>query len=231
MSPEISPALTAPRTWTARVLAHRPLSPTAFELTLSRDGAAFRAGQLVTVHGRDLLEERTYTIASGEQDDALCILYRLIPEGRLTPFLARLKAGDEIQVSAPYGEFTVRDPDRPMVFIATGTGIAPCRAYRRTYPGLKLTVLHGVRQAADLFYRAELEPGAPYYACVSGEAAPGCFAGRVTACALNLTFPPDAHFYLCGANEMFYGMRDLLQARGIDLANAFSEAYYYQLDD
>ena len=231
MSPEISPALTAPRTWTARVLAHRPLSPTAFELTLSRDGAAFRAGQLVTVHGRDLLEERTYTIASGEQDDALCILYRLIPEGRLTPFLARLKAGDEIQVSAPYGEFTVRDPDRPAVFIATGTGIAPCIAYRRTYPQLNLTVLHGVRSEDDLFYRAELEAGAAYHACVSGHAGPACFKGRVTACATTLAFPPEAHFYLCGANEMFYEMRDLLEARGIPLANVFTEAYYYRLDD
>lgn len=220
-----------PRAWTARVLSHRQLSPTGFELKLNRDGAPFRAGQLLTVHGRDLLEERTYTIASGEQDDFLCVLYRLMPAGRLTPYLASLKPGDPLQISAPYGEFTIRDPARPLVFIATGTGIAPCRAYRRTHPQLKLTVLHGVRTAADLFYREELAPGSDYHACVSGEAAPGCFAGRVTALAQTIDFPPDAHFYLCGANEMFYEMRDVLQARGIPLANAFTEAYYYQLDD
>ncbi len=220
-----------PRRWNTRVLSHRPLSPTAFELTLRRDGLAFQAGQLLTIHGRNLLDDRCYTIASGENDDELRVLYRLVPGGRLTPQLAQLKPGDAVEISAPYGEFTLRDPARPLIFVATGTGIAPCRAYLRTYPSLRLTVLHGVRTAADLFYRDELAAGADYHACVSGESAPGCFAGRVTACARTLDFPPEAQFYLCGANEMFYEMRDLLQGRGIALANAFSEAYYYGLDD
>lgn len=220
-----------PHRWSARVMAHRALSPTAFELKLSRDQVGFRAGQLLTVHGPDLLADRTYTIASGETEDTLNVLYRRMPAGVLTPRLARLQPGDHLDISAPYGEFTLRDPARPVVFIATGTGIAPAVAFHRTYPGLDLTLLHGVRTAADLFYRDELSDGGRYHACVSGEAAPGCFHGRVTACAANLTFPPDAHFYLCGANEMFYEMRDLLQARGIPLAKVFTEAYYYRLDD
>lgn len=220
-----------PRVWTARVLSNRQLSATGYELKLSRDGAEFQAGQLLTVHGADLLHDRTYTIASGERDESLCILYRLIPSGRLTPHLAGLQSGDTLKVSAPYGEFVLRDPARPVVFIATGTGIAPCIAYRRTYPQLNLTVLHGVRSEDDLFYRAELEAGTAYHACVSGPAGPASFKGRVTACAARLAFPPEAHFYLCGANEMFYEMRDLLEARGIPLANVFTEAYYYRLDD
>lgn len=220
-----------PPRWPARVVAHRALSPTGFELKLSRDGADFRAGQLLTVHGPDVLADRTYTIASGEREDTLTILYRLMPAGVLTPRLADLRAGDHLEVSAPYGEFTLRDPARPIVFIATGTGIAPAVAFHRTYPGLDLTILHGVRTAADLFYRDELSAGGRYHACVSGEAAPDCFHGRVTACSAGLAFPPHAHFYLCGANEMFYEMRDLLQARAIPLANVFTEAYYYRLDD
>lgn len=225
------PRTSPPRTWLARVQANRQLSATGFELKLSRDGAQFRAGQLLTVHGADVLHDRTYTIASGEGDESLCILYRLIPSGLLTPQLARLKSGDTVQVSAPYGEFVLRDRARPIVFVATGTGIAPCIAYRRSHPDLQLTVLHGVRSVDDLFYRAELETGAHYHACVSNETHPGCFRGRVTACAAALTFPPEAHFYLCGANEMFYEMRDLLESRGIPLANVFTEAYYYRLDE
>lgn len=145
--------------------------------------------------------------------------------------MAGLRPGAPLQVSAPYGEFVLRDPARPVVFVATGTGIAPCIAFRRTYPELNLTVLHGTRSEDDLFYRAELEAGTVYHACVSGDAGPTCFKGRVTACAAELTFPPEAHFYLCGANEMFFEMRDLLEARGIPLANVFTEAYYYRLDD
>lgn len=221
----------APRTWNARVLSQRRLSATGYELQLSRDGAEFHAGQLLTVHGANVLHDRTYTIASGECDESLRLLYRLIPTGALTPRLVTLQPGDHLKVSAPYGEFILRDPARPVVFIATGTGIAPCIAYRRTHPRLNLTVLHGVRSEGDLFYRAELEAGAAYHACVSGDAGSSCFKGRVTACAAHLVFPAGAHFYLCGANEMFYEMRDLLEARGIPLANVFSEAYYYRLDE
>ncbi len=226
MLPE-SPAAHAPpvRRWTARVLSHRPLSRTAFELVLSRDGVPFAAGQLLTIHGRELTEDRNYTIASGERDDFLTVLYRLIPGGILTPQLRALRAGDAVDVSAPCGEFVLRDRARPIVFVATGTGIAPCRAYARTHPDLDLTILHGVRTAEDLFYREEFA-GRPYHPCLSAESGAG-FHGRVTDFSRTFDFPAGAHFYLCGANEMFYEMRDLLKERGIDPAALFTEAYYY----
>lgn len=216
------------RRWRARVLDHRPLSSTAFELTLSRDGLAFRAGQLLNVHGRDPLDDRNYTIASGEQDDVLHVIYRLIPGGRLTPQLASLGAGDDLDVSGPMGEFVLRDLARPIVFIATGTGIAPARSYWRTHPGLDLTLLHGVRSQEDLFYRTEFA-GASYHPCVSGAAGVG-FHGRVTGLLRDMSLAPETHLYLCGANEMFYDVRDILQARGFPLSQVFTEAYYYSDD-
>lgn len=224
-----SPASTTTpvRRWKARILRHRSVSPTAFELTLSRDGLEFRAGQLLTIHGREVYEDRNYTIASGERDAVLQILYRLIPNGVLTPRLAALREGDDLDISAPCGEFVLRDRTRPIVFIATGTGIAPCRSYLRTYPDLNLTVLHGVRTMEDLFYREEFS-GVSYHPCLSADPRAGFFHGRVTDFSRSFIFPPDAHFYLCGANEMFYEMRDLLSARGIHPAALFTEAYYYR---
>lgn len=214
------------RRWRTRVLRHRALSATAFELTLRRDGLAFRAGQLLNVHGRDPLDDRNYTLAAGERDEALHLLYRLVPAGRLTPQLAALREGDELEVSGPMGEFVLRDATRPVLFIATGTGIAPARAYWRTHPGLRLTLLHGVRTREDLFYRDEFA-GTAYHPCVSGEAGTE-FHGRVTARLRDLPLAADTHVYLCGANEMFYEVRDLLQARGFPLAQVFTEAYYYR---
>lgn len=213
----------------ARVLSHKPLSTTAFELRFERLGIAFRAGQLLAIHGPDHFEDRSYSIASGESDDELRVLYRLIPSGKLTPRLARLAAGDTARISAPYGEFLVRDPARPLVFIATGTGIAPCRSYIRTHPRLDLTVLHGVRSRDDLFYRDDFA-GGRYLPCVSSERVDG-FRGRVTDRARAVDFPADAHFYLCGANEMFYEMRDVLTARGIGADRIFTEAYYYRHEE
>lgn len=223
-------AHTAPllRRWNARILGNRPISPTAYEMTISREGTPFGAGQLITLHGRELYEDRNYTIASGEHDDFLQVLYRVIPSGVLTPQLVKMPVGADIAVSAPCGEFVLRDRNRPIVFIATGTGIAPCRAYSRTHPDLNLTVLHGVRTMEDLFYRDEFARR-PYHPCLSADDRLG-LKGRVTDFSKNFTFPEGAHFYLCGANEMFYEMRDILRDKGVPQSDIFTEAYYYSYE-
>lgn len=225
----MSPALQLPARITSRVIALRRLSATGRELTLERGGLPFRAGQLVTVHGPDELADRSYTICSGEQDDQLQILFRLIPHGRLTPRLDALRVGDHIELSGPLGEFTLRDPAAQIFFFATGTGVAPARSFLRSHPGLNLTLVHGVREEADLFYRGEFG-GIDYRPCVSG-GAPPLFHGRVTGLAAAMDLPAGAHYYLCGANEMFYDMRDVLAARGVPPEHVFTEAYYYRADD
>lgn len=227
---------TAPQRITTRVVALRRLSETGWELTLERGGIEFRAGQLVHIHGRAEHDGRSYTICSGERDEHVQVVFRLIPEGVLTPQLVALRAGASVEIAGPYGEFTIRDPARQMFFVATGTGIAPARSYVRSHAGLKLTVLHGVRVGEDLFYRDEFA-GCAYHPCVSGEgsltltAMGEIFRGRVTGRAAQLELPAEAHYYLCGANEMFYDMRDLLAGRGVPPGNIFTEAYYYRGDD
>ena len=144
---------------TSRVLANQAVSPTAFCLTLERTGLEFRAGELVSLHGRDRLDARDYTIASGERDPCLRVLVRLIPHGALTPQLAALRPGDPLELTGPYGTFTVRDPERPLVFVATGTGIAPALAFRRSHPDLNLTVLHGVARRDSSGATVALESG------------------------------------------------------------------------
>ena len=51
-----------PRQWVTRVAAMDRLSSTGYALQLERDGLVFRPGQLVNLHGRDHLEDRSYTI-------------------------------------------------------------------------------------------------------------------------------------------------------------------------
>ena len=213
---------------TSRVLRNDRVSSTAFCLTLERAGLVFRAGELVSLHGRDRLDARDYTIASGETDPHLRVLVRLIPHGALTPQLAALRPGDPLDITGPYGTFTVRNPSNPLVFIATGTGIAPALAYRRSHPGLALTVLHGVARAEDLFFREEFDP-ASYLPCVSREPVDG-WQGRVTDRLEKAELPVGADFYLCGANEMIYQATDLLTARGVPRDRIFHEPYYYRWD-
>jgi ferredoxin--NADP+ reductase/benzoate/toluate 1,2-dioxygenase reductase subunit len=233
MHPELQSPITdrlPQRRRAARVLDLKQLSSTGYELTIERGDLPFTAGQLITIHGPSVLEDRSYTISSGEQDNTIQVLFRKIPTGKLTPRLAGLSPGDALEISGPFGEFVLRDPTRPVVFIATGTGVAPCRAYLRTRSDLRVTLVHGVRLAEDLFYRDEFAGRTAYHPCVSGEDGFG-FRGRVTDLCRDLDFDPDSHFYLCGANEMFYDMRDLLEARGVDAHAIFTEAYYYRSDE
>jgi len=228
---KLTPTAILPKTVTTRVVALNRLSDTGYELILEREGITFRPGQLINIHGRNHLEDRSYTVCSGDREERLTILFRLVPSGILTPQLAALKAGSSINISGPYGEFTVRDPLRPLVFFATGTGVAPCRAYRQSYPDIRITLVHGVRTEQDLFYRDEFNR-IPYIPCLSGDAnAQNVFHGRVTDFAGTNTFDENSHYYLCGANEMIYAMQELLEKRGVARSCIFTEAYYYRSDD
>ncbi len=213
------------------VLHSRPLSADAVELRLKRpEGFCFNAGELVTLHGKSPLDRRDYTIASGEDDPFIDVLYRVIAGGSLTPQLAALESGGTIHISGPLGTFTIRDRARPMVFIATGTGIAPCRSYLRSHPELDVTVFHGVRTPNDRYYHRELFEKYRYHPCISRpeDSTP---KRRVTDALREAELDINAHYYLCGANEMFYDVHDLLTDRGIPAEQIFAEAYYYKMEN
>jgi ferredoxin-NADP reductase len=81
---------------------------------------------------------RTFTIASGPQDDDLMIATRL----RDTAFkrvLASVPIGTEVQAEGPDGSFTLQqDASRPAVFLTGGIGITPFRSMIRDAVARKL---------------------------------------------------------------------------------------------
>lgn len=220
--------MTTSHRFTSRVLEHRQLSAHGYELVLSREGLEFQPGRLATLHGRDITEDRSYSIASGRQDDFIAILYRMIPDGVLTPQLHRLRRGDEVDVSAPFGQFVLRDPEKPVVFIATGTGVAPCRSYVRSYPDLDLTLIMGVQHEEDLYYREEFEPH-HFIPCVSREPSSN-LPHRVTDVINAWEDSGYCHYYLCGAFSMIFDVHALLRDKGVEDSRIFTEEYYYQSD-
>lgn len=186
----------------------------------------FEPGMLLTIHGSDRTHDREYSICTAPQNDHLQILYRYISSGRLTTYLRTLRVGDELLVSGAHGGFLLRDRSVPIVFIGTGTGIAPCLSFLRAYPELDLTVIHGVRDDEDLFYAGELSRHT-YFPCVSRSERPE-IRRHVTDLLSGRTFAPAAHYYLCGAYEMIYDAMEILIDRGVDRASIFQEPYYYQ---
>lgn len=94
-----------------------------------RPGKRFEylAGQYVGLrYGNN---SRAYSIASSPTRDTVEICVRRVPEGRLSPKLvADLAVGDEVTMRGPRGDLVLNDPsERDMVFLATGTGVAPLK--------------------------------------------------------------------------------------------------------
>lgn len=201
--------------------------PGSIELRFERHGVAFKAGEEIQVHGEDHTQDRVYSLLHGENDPFLSILFRVVPDGLMSPRLAALKTGDILHFTGPFGSFVLRDPARPAWFIATGTGIAPCLSFLRSHPSLDLTVLHGARLASELYERDLLQASCrAYHPCVSRETGTD-FHGRVTDLLPTLTLNDRADYYLCGANAMITDVRKQLLSRGIPDSSIFTEAYYF----
>jgi ferredoxin--NADP+ reductase len=93
-------------------------------------------------------------------------------EGVCSTFLCNLKAGDEVQITGPTGKEMLlpEDPDAKVIMMATGTGIAPFRAYlwrmfkdneRHANPDYQFKglawLVFGVATTPNILYKQELE--------------------------------------------------------------------------
>lgn len=200
----------------------------------------FVAGQFVNlaVPGARPRPERSYTVWSSPRDPAvldLCV--KLFEGGAGSELLRALRVGDPVSLRGPFGVFTLRPGEGPVVFVATATGLAPFHSMlldrlpeRDPRP---FRLYFGVRAQEDCFALDTLDrlrrdlPDFDYTVCLS-RPSPGWggFVGRVTAAIERDFSSPDADFYLCGNGAMIDEVRSLLKARGLDRKRIHVEKYY-----
>ena len=112
----------------------------------------------------DKLIQRAYSIASARSDtrefEFFLSLYR---EGQLTPRLLALKPGDRLYMGQRIvGSFKIAEtpPEKAIVMIGTGTGVAPfvsflrSHVHERTHP--RVVLVQGAATLNELAYYAEL---------------------------------------------------------------------------
>ena len=149
----------------ARVTSIEPLASDVLRLTLQLPQGTtlpFRAGQYINI----LLEDgqrRAFSFANAPQvRDHIELHVRRIPGGRFTGHVfTQMKVGDTLRFEGPLGDFTLRDSDSPILFVAGATGFAPIKsivedAFARgvTRP---MRLYWGVRKRADLYALALAE--------------------------------------------------------------------------
>jgi ferredoxin--NADP+ reductase/benzoate/toluate 1,2-dioxygenase reductase subunit len=205
----------------------RFLTETTFILRFDRGNIQFKAGQHIIVGLKGELNQREYSVYSGEQDDYLEILVREVIQGSVSLQLKKCKPGQLLQVNGPFGSFGLETFDmfsRKLVFIASGTGIAPFHSFVRSYPGINYTLIHGVRYKNEAYERNEYDPKR-YILCTSKDNK-GDHKGRVTRFLPDFPVDYNMLFYLCGNNSMIYEVYHILRDKGIPDENIISEVYF-----
>lgn len=158
-----------PKFYEAKISKILSLSSTVkhFVLDFPKDAdTRFAAGQFLMIHleKNGMPHKKSYSIASSpllaanKKQLELCIKH--VEGGFVSTFFFELKEGDKIQVSLPYGVFTVREPwAENLVFVGTGTGIAPLRGmiqalYEKDCQK-NIWLIFGNRYEADVLYNDE----------------------------------------------------------------------------
>lgn len=149
-----------PRIMPCKVHAHEPLAHDVMRVMLKLPESQrlqFLAGQYLEF----LLENgkrRAFSIANAPHDDAFIELHiRHVEGGTFTEFVFdSLKDRTVLRIEAPLGTFTLREEsDRPMLFIAGGTGFAPIKGMleHAFFSGIRrpMTLYWGVRSRRDLY--------------------------------------------------------------------------------
>jgi hypothetical protein len=117
---------------------------------------SFEAGQFVRI-GLDLNGERIarpFSFVNAPDDPVMEFYGVIVPEGPLSPALARLRPGDPVHIADnPAGWLILSElpPAQELWLVATGTGIAPFLSMLRTAAPWqrygKVILVHAVRQA------------------------------------------------------------------------------------
>lgn len=209
-----------------KIIQNKEIAPGIYSLTFKRN-YDFVAGQVVKITSSLNIAPRMYSIASSTNDANIQLIYDIKPEGTLTNILKDMKAGDDLFVSQPFGQFICNEDDA--WWIATGTGIAPFYSMMKSGERNNVKLVHGVRKPEHFLFGDEFSESLKnnYYKCCSGIKEKNTYYGRVTDFLNHLeNIPVNCKYYLCGSAEMVVDVRDILISKGVAYGNVFSEIYF-----
>lgn len=119
---------------TATVLSVTDLTPNVRQLVVlpKSQTLSFLPGQWVSLRlpvGPHPPLNRAYSMASpASPSGELTLVFDLVPQGMGSGYLSKLRAGDSVLLSGPYGRFVLPESrDREVVFVSRYTGLVPIR--------------------------------------------------------------------------------------------------------
>lgn len=213
----------------------------------ANDNFVYRAGQYVEFIMRDGAR-RSYSMANAPSHGPGVELHiRHMPGGRFTDLVfGSMKEKDILRIEGPMGSFFLREAsNKPMVFLASGTGFAPLKALleHMQHCGITrpVTLYWGGRRPADLYMddwvRAQCAamPHLRYVPVVSDALPEDAWQGRTGFVhrAVLEDFPDlSGHqVYACGASIVVdSAQRDFCAQAGLPADEFFADAFTSEAD-
>ncbi len=100
---------------------------------------------------------RSYSIASSPDDESIEFGVQMLPGGKVSSHLSRMKIGEQIEVRGPLGTHFLWQPSKQLVLVAGGSGVVPFISIL----GHELT-RNADHRAIHLFASAKTENTIPY---------------------------------------------------------------------
>ncbi|WP_225829893.1 globin domain-containing protein [Streptomyces sp. NK08204] len=193
------------------------------------------AGQYVSVcalMSDGVHQTRQYSLSNAPGDRVRRITVKRVasvadaPEGEVSNHLHRtVRVGDELTLSAPFGDVVLDDADTPLVLVSAGIGCTPMAGMLEHLAATGSTrpvwVLHADRSPADHALRADTrrlveqlpDARADFWYEEDAAQESGSRTGLMNLDGLGL--PADADVYLCGSVPFMRAVRSQLLEAGV----------------
>jgi CDP-4-dehydro-6-deoxyglucose reductase len=223
-----------------RIQSLEKLAPDVLKVVLRlppQQQFTYLPGQYIDVIGTGGMR-RSYSVANAPSADKCIELHiRQVPNGAMSQYwFKQAKPNDLLRLNGPLGTFFLRDvAGLHLVFLATGTGIAPVKAMLEGLAGMaeqnrprSIAVYWGGRTAQDMYWQPAATSLAHQFTPVLSkpEAAWSGVRGHVQqALMADKPLLSQTVVYACGSDAMIHSARQMLAAAGLPERLFYSDAF------
>ncbi len=204
----------------------------------------YLAGQYIDILLKDG-KRRSYSMANAPHNDELVELHlRNIAGGTFSRFaFTELKEKAVLRFEGPYGTFFLRESDKPIIFLAGGTGFAPIKAviedmfYKKI--DRPMVLYWGVRAVRDIYAQIPSEwqqanPNFTFIPVLSEPLLEDNWPGRTGLVheAVLADFPDLSGYqvYACGAPIMIEVAQKSFEQQGLPADEFFADSFTSAID-
>ena len=210
----------------AKIIEKTFLNPTTIELAIElSEPIGSLPGQFMTFVWQDTEWEFTRSYSIAKQDgQKFFFLIKLSENSRGARVLQDIESDATIRIRGIFGNFLLQKTEKPKIFIATGTGLAPIyNMILALDVSVKKSLYFTVATRDELFYIENLKniPNLELHLHTTREEVEWYEFGRVDVDTIEVS--PDTEWYLCGNPRMVSEATEKLKKKAF--TNIYSEEF------